>query len=123
MKESLDKFGEFFVRNLRDKMLDDLEMLMAGSWKAPALQNLQERLAAMSDDQRSTIRDTAERLITTGMHDFLFAVQEDSDAEGSIRLEVDGVEIAKTSDGLHGEIFTEDGWIERFSKYPPKNNG
>ncbi|WP_145262034.1 hypothetical protein [Calycomorphotria hydatis] len=104
-------------------MLDDLEMLMAGSWKAPALQNLQERLAAMSDDQRSTIRDTAERLITTGMHDFLFAVQEDSDAEGSIRLEVDGVEIAKTSDGLHGEIFTEDGWIERFSKYPPKNNG
>ena len=34
MNEPLDKFREFFVRNLRDKMLDDLEMLLAGSWKA-----------------------------------------------------------------------------------------
>lgn len=118
MNEPLDKFGEFLVRNFRDKMLDDLEMLFAGAWKAPGVQNLQERLGAMSDDQREAIRDTAERLITTGMHGFLFAVQEDSDADGSIRLEVDGVEIAKTSDGLHGEIFTEDGWIERFSQYP-----
>ena len=76
----------------------------------------------MSDEQRNVIRDTAEHLITTGMHDFLFAVQEVSDADGSIRLEVDGIEIAKTSDGLHGEIFTEEGWIERFSRYPQKDN-
>ncbi len=123
MNNPLDKFGEFFIRNLRDKMLDDLEMLLAGSWKAPAVQNLQERLTAMSDDQRETIREAAEHLITTGMHDFLFALQEDSDTDGSVQVEVDGVDVAQTSDGLHGEIFTENGWIERFSEYPQKNNG
>ena len=123
MNEPLDKFGEFFVRNFRDKMLNDLEMLLAGSWKAPAVQGLQERLAAMSDDQRDAIRDTAERLITSGMHDFLSAVQEDFDAEGTIRFVVDGADISQTSDGLQGELFGEGGWIERFSQYPPKNNG
>jgi hypothetical protein len=27
--------------------------------------------------------------------------------------------LREISDGLCGELYTEDGWIERFSKYPP----
>jgi hypothetical protein len=33
-------------------------------------------------------------------------------------LFVDGIEVAKLSDGLHGEIFGDEGWIVRYSKYP-----
>ena len=45
------------------------------------------------------------------MHDLLFALQEESDAAGAIRLFVDGQEVAKLSDGLHGEIFGKRRWI------------
>lgn len=115
MSAPLDKFGEFIVQNLRDKMFHDLEMMMSGSWKAPDLQELQTKLSGLTDAQKQTIRELAERLTTGGMHDLLFAV---SDSGGAVRVLVDGQDVAKLSDGLHGEIFGDDGWITRFSKYP-----
>jgi hypothetical protein len=64
------------------------------------------------------LRDLVEHITTTGMHDLLFALQEQADAGGAIRVLVDGNEVARVSDGLHGEIFGEDGWIARYSRYP-----
>ena len=118
MSEPLDKFGAFFVQNLRDKVLSDVEMLLRGGWKAPELQELQTKLAGFTDSQKQIARELAERIITAGMHDLLFAIQEQADAGGAVRVLVDGQEISKLSDGLHGEIFGDEGWIVRFSKYP-----
>ena len=123
MSEHLDRFGEFVVQNLRDKMLHDLEMLLSGSWKAPNAQGIQQWLANMSEADREQIRDLAEHLVTTGMHDLLFALQEQADTDGPICVTVGGVDVARQSDGMHGEIFSDDGWIARFSRYPKRTNG
>jgi hypothetical protein len=124
MKKPLDKFGEFFVRNTRDKMLFDLHMLLRGEWKAPALRPLQKKISKLSAAEKEVVREMVEHITTGGMHDFLFALQEHADdADGSVRLIVDGVEVAKLSDGMHGEIFGEDGWIARFSEYPQREKG
>jgi hypothetical protein len=117
MNESLEKFGAFIVRNLRDKMLNDMDMVLRGAWKAPDLQELQKRVASLNDADKLLLRDLAEHITTTGMHDLLFALQEEADADGAIRLFVDGKEVAKLSDGLHGEIFGDEGWIVRYSSY------
>ena len=121
MDERLDRFGRFLVRNLRDRMLYDLEMVLRGQWKTPDLQNLQKRLSGLSAQDHATVREMVGRVITAGMHDLLFALQEESDAKGSIRVTVDGHDVARLTDGLHGEIFGEDGWIVRFSEYPAED--
>ena len=118
MKEHLDKFGAFFVRNLRDKILDCLETLLAGKSKALEVQELQRKLAQLSEDEKKLVRDLVEDITTDGMHDLLFALQEEADAGGAIRVLVDDKEVAKVSDGLHGELFGDEGWIVRYSKYP-----
>jgi hypothetical protein len=118
MDTSLDKFGAFFVQNLRDRMLYKLETLLRGHSKAPDLLKLQSQLSDFSDEQKQVLHDAVEEVITSGMHDLLFAIQEQSDADGAFKVLADGEEVAKLSDGLHGEIFGEDGWIARFSKYP-----
>jgi hypothetical protein len=115
MSAPLDKFGEFIVQNLRDKVFHDLEMMLSGGWKAPELQELQAELSRLTDAQKQTIRDLAERLTTFGMHDLLFAI---ADSGGAVRVLVDGQDVAGLSDGLQGELFGDDGWITRFSKYP-----
>lgn len=115
MSEPLDKFGEFFVQNLRDKMLHNLEMMLSGGRKAPDLQELQVKLSGLTDAQKQTVRELAEQITTAGMHDLLFAIAEPG---GAVRVLVDGQDVAGLSDGLHGEIFGDDGWITRFSKYP-----
>jgi hypothetical protein len=118
MNESLNKFGAFFVQNLRDSMFDWLNTLLRGEWKAPDTQELQDRVKGLKDAERQVLRDLIEHITTTGMHDLLFALQEQADADGAIRVLVDGNEVAKLSDGLHGELFGDDGWIVRYSRYP-----
>jgi len=115
MNTTLNKFGEFIVQTLRDRMFDDLERYLSGSSKAPAAQKLQGQLSGFTDEQKQVLRDLVEELTTIGMHDLLFAV---SDSGGEVRILVDGQDVAKLSDGLHGEIFGDEGWIVRFSKYP-----
>ncbi len=121
MDERLDRFGQFLVRNQRDRMLYHLDMLLRGHWNAPSLKSLQKRLAALSAKNQATVRETVNEVITSGMHDLLFALQEESDANGSVRVFVDGQNVARLSDGLHGEIFGKDGWIVRFSEYPAED--
>jgi len=114
----LDTFGRFFVTNLRDKSLDNLQNLLDGHWKAPELQSLQSKLSSFSPDERVVVRELVETLLTDAMHDLLFAFQESHDCKSGIEITLNDAPVAALSDGLHGEIFGEDGWIVRFSKHP-----
>ena len=114
----LDKFGEFFVQNFRDKALQNLQFLFEQKWKAPSLQDLQGRLAALREAERDLVYELVDDILTTAMHDLLFAIQESHDFGEGIEVLVDGKPVAGLSDGLHGEIFCDNGWIKRFSKYP-----
>jgi hypothetical protein len=122
MREPLEKFGAFLVRNLRDKMLFDLDMLLRGAWKAPGLQERQKRVSDFSDAEKQVVSDVVESIIRAGMHDLLLALQEEADNAGSVRVLVDGEEVAKLSDGLQAEPFGEDGWIVRYSEYPSQTD-
>lgn len=55
------------------------------------------------------------------IHDFLFALQEEADSGGEVAIRVRGKNVATLSDGLHGELFGEEGWFARFSAHgvPP----
>ena len=117
MSESLDRFGAFFVRHLRDAMLDDLEMFLRGGWKAPEVQELQSHLNALGERDKQTIRELFEHVTTAGMHDLLFALQEEADNGGDLRVLMKGDEVAKLTDGLHGELSGEEGWIVRYSRH------
>ncbi len=58
------------------------------------------------------------KALDVGLHDFLFGLQEAHDLEQGITVMVEDQNIAEFSDGLHGEPWSEDGWIARFSQYP-----
>ncbi len=47
-----NKFVEFIVKNLWDKAIQFHDLLARGHWKAPALQQLQKDLAALTPKQR-----------------------------------------------------------------------
>jgi hypothetical protein len=44
---------------------------------------------------------------------FLFATQESH----RVKVLVDDLNVLDLSDGLNGDIFTKDGWFERFSQH------
>lgn len=114
----LDKFGKFFVDNFRDKAFYNLQNICNCQWKAPDLQDLQNKIADLSDDKKLLVCELVDDILTSPMHDLLFAFHESHDFDEGIDIIVDDESVAGLSDGLHGEIFGEDVWMVRFSKYP-----
>ena len=115
--DPLDNFGRFVMQNLRDRALQHVDGLAQGQWRAPGLQSLQAELAKLDDDERNVVRRCVRAAIDSAVHDFLFALQEHGDGDGSIQVLVYDQNVASLSDGLHGEPYSEDGWQARFSEF------
>lgn len=115
----VDKFGELVATKLRDAAIDHADALLTAYWKAPALQKLQSELRRLSPEQKALVRRCVVEAVDSGIHDFLFALGVAHDLEKGIAVVVDGENVAALSDGLHGEMFTDDGWYARFSKHGP----
>ena len=114
---SVDKFGELIITRLRDNAIEQYDGLAQSHWKAPALQQLQADLASLTDEQRAIVRRSVISAVDAGMHGFLFGLVEAHDGELGIEVFVDGENVVELSDGLHGEQFTDDGWIAKFGAY------
>ena len=116
-QSSLDKFGKLVIRNLRDSGLEFFDGLTQGRWKAPELSDLQAELGKLAQRERDIVRCCVDRVLSTAMHDFLFALVESHHRNGNIDVVIDGKSVIEESDGLDGEPYGEEGWIARFSKY------
>ena len=113
MKDS-EKLGKLISQELRDKALNRYLDLESGRLKSPSTQELMSKLSEFSSDQKELVRKLLTECIDTGIHDFLFALEEENE---EIKVTVNGHDIANESDGLSGEIYTEDGWFEKYSEY------
>lgn len=74
-------------------------------------QQLAKWLSSQNDDVRSRIQSIPPRVVETVV-DYLLAWLEN---EEDVQVFFDGINVADESDGLAGELYGEDGWIERFS--------
>ena len=117
-EKSLEKFGEFVVKTLRDKAIEQNEMLLDGKLRGKAIQSLQSRVALFSDEQKTTVREMVRDLLDVALHDFMFAVQDAHDRDLGIEVLVDGQNVAQLSGALHEDAIGPEGWVERFSAYP-----
>lgn len=116
-QSSLDKFGEFIVVNLRDKAIETAEMLLENGSKSPQTKILQDELSTFNAAQKAIVANTVKASIDAAIHDFLFAIEEQADFENDIQIIVNEENIVEMSDGLQGELFTQDGWLEKYSKF------
>jgi hypothetical protein len=119
--QALQFFGRFLMEHLRDRGILWYEYLAQGKWKSGL--ELQTRVVSLNAEQREIIRQCVILAIDTGIHDFLFQLgvnfdmTQDNPSADSIKILVNGIDIAQVSDGLQGEAYGENGWIHKYSKY------
>lgn len=121
--DPLSKLGELLIHSLRDKSVEQHEMLLAGKLRGKKIQPLQARVSALSPEQKELLRDVVVDTLDVALHDFLFALQDAHDRGVGIELLVDGSNVAELSGMLQGEPLGPDGWIARFSKFPREDDG
>ena len=117
MSEDLDIAGKFIMKHFRDNALLKLDSLLEGKLKAPRLLALQSYIGSLESEEKEILKKACIESIDSGLHDFLFALQEASDNNENIKFLVNGKNIAELSDGLQGELFSEDGWFSKYSAY------
>lgn len=113
-----EAFGRILIENLRDRAILHYEQLASGHLKAPSLAAIQNELHSLSPSQRDLIRRCIIMAVDAGLHDFLFSIEEAHDIDQGLTITANGADIVEQSDGLHGELCSDKGWIAKYSRYP-----
>ena len=123
--KALAEFGQIVMTHLRDSAIEFCKKAAKNEWRAPSLKQLQSDLQQLTPSQRKLVQRCVVSSVDNAIHDFLFHVQEQSDnsVAPTIEIRVRGKNVARLSDGLHGEAFTESGWQVLYSAFgmAPKN--
>lgn len=116
-KLSLDKFGKFLIDNLFDNGINRYNSLSSNKLKSPLTMKLRNELQNFNSTQLATIEKLVVNVLIASSHDFLYALEERNNNEEDITIYIDGENLAEMSDGLNGELFGKDGWLQKFSDH------
>jgi hypothetical protein len=126
LEEDLDVFGKFLIHGLRDSILDEMEASISGQSMRLNSYEMAQKLKNFSNEDLDVVRELFTKSIDSALSNFLWEMNEMSSSQESSRIKilVDGEDITGIEPFLQGELFSDEGWIERFSKYPsPQYHG
>ncbi|WP_455718513.1 hypothetical protein [Anaerosporobacter sp.] len=112
MEDVLSYFGEVLIKEVRDRTIHGFDMRVTGKMKDGDSQKLYAEMQKMSNEQRQLIERIIPQIVDLSIHNMLFMIEE----YPNIDLQVEAEKMSELSDGLSGELYTEDGWIQRFTK-------
>ena len=113
----LDKFGEILIHEVRDEAINDWEKILNGKMKGVTAKWVGDLLSGYSTEQVEILKELIPEVVDTTLHHLLWTVEQVdslkillSDKDGNI------CDIKEVSDGLPGELYSDLGWINRFTK-------
>lgn len=116
-KKSLDILGQFLMKYVRDETISNWDSIVNGKMKGITAQKVKERIANLNEEQLETLKWIIPKIVDQGLHNLLVMFEECEELFLGVNTESGEVEdIKEESDGLAGELYTEDGWITQFSK-------
>ena len=114
-KQILDFFGQILMERIRDEAIDDWERIFQGKMRDNESKIIFETLSSFSPEQIQFIINLFPKIVDTTLHHLLWTLEQE-DINVLVKDEENKfLNIKEISDGLAGELYTEDGWILRFS--------
>ena len=110
--KALEKYGELFINEVRDNTIDCFEKIFNGTMKGITAREIQEKTGKFKDSEKKEILWIITKAIDQCIYNMLFMTEEHDEIE----IIYQGENIAEISDGLSGELYSEDGWIGKYSK-------
>lgn len=117
----LESFGELLIKKVRDEVLEINDLIIKGKMGGEENLELHNQIKNLNDNQINILKDFARQSVDGVIHYFLWMIEQNEEYD-LVKYE-EGQEkpisLREISDGLCGELYTENGWIEKYSKYPP----
>ena len=112
MYKELDEFGKILINDVRDRTIRNIDSIISGKMKDSESQVIYKKISNFGEDEKLLINILIPKIIDFSIHNMLEMFEENE----KIELIINGKNLAEISDGLAGELYTEDGWIQKFSE-------
>ena len=112
IKYDLDLFGEIFINEVRDRTISLFDDRVKGNMKGESSQQLYKDVQTLNESQREIMYRIIEQVTDLSIHNMLCMFEDHEE----LKLLLNEENLVEESDGLAGELYTEDGWIKRYSK-------
>ncbi|QDH80429.1 hypothetical protein FKX85_15820 [Echinicola soli] len=117
MNNMLEKFGEILIREVRDSVSEDYNLIKTGQIKSKIGRELYESMSSFDEKDLDTLDRFSEEIIDRVIHKFLFLFEESDEFTIAMKNAVTpSDDLVEESDGLSGELFGKAGWITKFSE-------
>ncbi len=112
MDKKLNEFGKLFINEVRDTTIHSLDQMISGTMRGTTAQKIKEKFLNLNHEQIEVVKWLIPKIVDINLHNLLFMIDEYDEIELLFKKE----NLKDISDGLAGELYTEDGWINKFSK-------
>ena len=110
---SLCKFGKLLITQTRDMTINNMKKRIYGTMRGNITEEIQEKLKGFTEEQKQTLEYIISQTVDNTLHNLLWMVEENDEIE----LNYKGENLKEISDGLCGELYSEDGWIQKYTSY------
>lgn len=112
MSKELDTFGKILINDVRDRTIRNIDSIVTGKMKDIDSQNLYKEICLLNDRAKEIINFLIPEIIDYSLNNLLEMFEQNEDLE----LKLNGKNLVQESDGFAGELYTEDGWIQKYTK-------
>lgn len=117
-QQLLDDFGKLLISKVRDNALDDLLSIVEGRMKSPLAKQMSERInSTMDETGKQALKMFAMNMVDRTLHYLLTLIEENKSICLSFKNDAGEAELVQISDGLAGELYSDEGWISEYSKH------
>ena len=114
--KSLEFFGQKLMKYVRDETISTWNMILEGKMKGLTAQEVNSKMASFNSEQIEVLKWMLPKIVDQNLHNMLFMIEENEEVFLGINSDNGKLEeLKELSDGLAGELYTEDGWIQKFS--------
>ena len=116
--ESLAKFGEVFISEVRDETAQDFLDIESGKMKSEIAMRMHNMLQQFDSNEKVMIKNLVGHMIDRTIHNCLWMFEKSMEFTITSKTDRNNPEedIVGLSDGFAGELYSVDGWFEKFSK-------
>lgn len=112
MNKTLEEFGKTLISDVRDRTIRNIDSIVIGKMKDYSSQEMYKKISCMDINQKELINQLISMTVDFTLHNFLEMFESHED----IQLIINNQNLNLLSDGLAGELYTEDGWIQKYTK-------
>ncbi len=117
LQNALDLCGRHLARDVRDTSINHWRHILSGHMKGRQAEASRRLLRDLDSTAIDILQDIIPKIVDTTLHYLLLTLEQETALSLAVETEkLEVPDIADISDGLAGELYTDDGWIARFSQ-------